>query len=62
MPQRWKNESSVPNSQAGQPEGPLIDRQQLELDVLRQHIARVAETRPGDLEAARDAIAALLGA
>src|SRR3989440_4506173 len=42
------NDRSSQSSETGSasPQEPLIDRQ-LELDVLRQHIARVAETRRG---------------
>jgi DNA-binding NtrC family response regulator len=45
MPSSNNRNESVGTADEG-PQEPLIDRQ-LELDVLRQHIARVAETRRG---------------
>ena len=46
MPPRNNRGTKRPAARGTGPQEPLIDRQ-LELDVLRQHIARVAETRRG---------------
>jgi len=46
MPSRTDRGSERIGSGAPGPQEPLIDRQ-LELDVLREHIARVVETRRG---------------
>jgi DNA-binding NtrC family response regulator len=46
MPSRNDRDSARVEAGGESPQEPLIDRQ-LELDVLRQHIARVAETRRG---------------
>src|SRR5258708_22114102 len=46
MPSRNDRSSERTGEGAESPQEPLIDRQ-LELDVLRQHIAQVAETRKG---------------
>jgi predicted ATPase len=46
MPSRNDRDSEGIEAGGESPQEPLIDRQ-LELDVLRQHIARVAETRRG---------------
>jgi predicted ATPase len=46
MPSRDDRSSQGAEAGGGSPQEPLIDRQ-LELDVLRQHIARVVETRTG---------------
>ena len=46
MPSRNDRNSERTGEGAESPQEPLIDRQ-LELDVLRQHIAQVAETRKG---------------
>jgi DNA-binding NtrC family response regulator len=46
MPSRDNRDSQKINAESQSSPEPLVDRQ-LELDVLRQHIARVAETRKG---------------
>jgi len=46
MPARNGHSSETAEAGGGSPQEPLIDRQ-LELDLLRQHIARVADTGKG---------------
>jgi DNA-binding NtrC family response regulator len=46
MPAPNDHSSQITNTDGGSQYEPLVDRQ-LELDLLRQHIARVADTRKG---------------
>ena len=46
MPSPNDHSSEITDTGGGSPQEPMVDRQ-LELDLLRQHIARVAETGKG---------------